>query len=77
LRGKEGLASGKLRGLSGEFELATFGPAKAVSLDRALIQFLVGGTDMVKDLFQEFECRWDSSLRKGGAGDFVLLWQEE
>jgi len=77
LRGKEGLASGKLRGLSCEFELATFGSAKAVSLDRALIQFLVGGTDLVKDLFQEFECRWDLSLGKGGAGDFVLLWQEE
>ena len=57
--------------------MATFGPAKAVSLDRALIQFLVGGTDLVKDLFQEFECRWDLSLGKGGAGDFVLLWQEE
>ena len=60
-----------------EFELATFGSAKAVSLNRALIQFLVGGTDLVKDLFQEFECRWDLSLGKGGAGDFVLLWQEE
>jgi len=76
LRGKEGLASGKLRGLSCEFELATFGSAKAVSLNRALIQFLVGGTDLVKDLFQEFECRWNLSLGKGGAGDLVLLWQE-
>ena len=77
MRGKEGLASGKLRGFSCELELATFGPAKAISLNRALIQFLVGGTDLVKDLFQEFECRWDLSLGKGGAGDFVLLWQEE
>ena len=77
MRGKKGLASGKLRGLSCELELATFGPAKAISLNRALIQFLVGGTDLVKDLFQEFECRWDLSLGKGGAGDFVLLWQEE
>jgi hypothetical protein len=77
LRGKESLASGELGCFTCEFKLTTFGPAKAVSLDRALIQFLVGGTDMVKDLFQEFECRWDSSLGKGGAGDFVLLWQEE
>jgi len=66
-----------LGGFPGKFKLAAFGPAKAVSLDRALIQFLVGGTDLVKDLFQEFECRWDLSLGKGGAGDFVLLWQEE
>ena len=77
MRGKKGLASSELGCFSCEFELATFGPAKAVSLDRALIQFLVGGTDLVKDLFQEFECRWDLSLGKGGAGDFVLLWQEE
>ena len=77
MRGKKGLASGELGCFTCEFELATFGPAKAVSLDRALIQFLVGGTDLVKDLFQEFECRWDLSLGKGGAGDFVLLWQEE
>jgi predicted NAD/FAD-dependent oxidoreductase len=77
LRGKEGLASSELGRFSCEFELATFGPAKAISLNRALIQFLVGGTDLVKDLFQEFECRWDLSLGKGGAGDFVLLWQEE
>ena len=77
MRGKKGLASGELGCFTCEFELATFGSAKAVSLDRALIQFLVGGTDLVKDLFQEFECRWDLSLGKGGAGDFVLLWQEE
>ena len=76
MRGKKGLASGELGCFTCEFELATFGPAKAVSLDRALIQFLVGGTDLVKDLFQEFECRWDLSLGKGGAGDLVLLWQE-
>ena len=54
LRGKKGLASSELGCFSCEFELATFGPAKAVSLNRALIQFLVGGTDLVKDLFQEF-----------------------
>jgi hypothetical protein len=37
LRGKEGLASGELGCFSCEFELTTFGAAKAVSLDRALI----------------------------------------
>ena len=77
MRGKESLASGELGCFTCEFKLTTFGPAKAVSLDRALIQFLVGGTDLVKDLFQEFDCRWDLSFGKGGAGDFVLLWQEE